>query len=225
MLLLLALNLALTPPPVTAPAPPATCTLEGKLTVVDAQGAPVPLEFAQVFLSEPERPFGELLRPSDEVQEIGQTTELFKRAFAPKFLVVQRDEVVRVTNSSSELHEVHCYSQFNVFDSDLTNKPTTWLQPFAELGTSLLQCHKHETMRAFVLTVPNRFHVAPSADGAFTLPGLPARTVEITLWQGSEKHRLQFSFARVRVDPCQRLEHTLVLGKELDFVPPYGRPQ
>lgn len=201
---------------VSATADAKTCDLSGRLSLVDEKGERRPLQFAQVYLSDPVRPFNELSRPRETPIEINQPKVLQQFTFDPKFLVVQQGEVVRVLNPSSiERHEVHCYNERNVFEVKSSLKAVTAEQVFDELGVSILRCHKHHNMNGFVLTVPNRFRVTPEADGTFKLPGLPRGEVEITLWQGSDKPRLQFSWRRVRVDPCKPLDETLLVGTEL----------
>ncbi|MFT3711591.1 MAG: hypothetical protein QM817_28475 [Archangium sp.] len=200
-------------PVATVDAPTKRCTLSGTLEVRDANGKRVPLTHAQIYV---ESKLPDAL-PDETPHVMGQERAMFKMAFSPKFMtVLQGESVVFENRTSGEPHEVHCFNDVNAFDAAANGKKLTATHVFMDLGTSVLECHRHSEMRAFVLTVPNRFHVTPAADGSWSLPDLPPGQLRITAWQADAE---QFSSEMHTVDACSTKPLTFTLQRGVRIPP------
>jgi plastocyanin len=153
-----------------------SCSLEGTMTVVDAQGTAAPPEYGVVYVSTllPEP----ATRPAthDMYQDEG-------KKFEPPVLVVRQGDTVEFINRSHVAHEVHAEEDVNIFKRSKTARATTHTQLFSYVGTSFIGCEIHASMRAAVLTVPNRYHARVAADGSWRIDGLPKTPVTVVFWE------------------------------------------
>lgn len=188
------------------------CTLSGTLTVTDAQGQLFVPERAEVYVAT-RLP----MTPRQQQRELVQKG----RAFVPRVLVVEKEDVVVFTNLDPFPHEIHSERIKNSFLSGTNQKPETFRHTFSDVGEAKLGCLIHAGMSGTILTVPNALHAQVAADGTWKLTGLPAQPLDIVFWQ----HTGMDSAQQVRtVTPCSQTApvDVVIRGAARSKSPPYG---
>lgn len=155
-------------------AAPETCSLSGTLKVKDASGKVFEPEHAEVYVDTALE-----VTPRQQEREMGQKG----RAFVPRILVVEKEDVVVFKNYDKEPHEIHAAKIKNTFVSGSNQKVETFQRTFDEVGESTLGCRIHKHMSGTILTVPNAFHVRVDKDGRWSLTGLPKQPLKVVFWQ------------------------------------------
>lgn len=208
------LTLLLVTSPPAEPPKLGACTLSGTFAVEDLEGKTFEPEHAEVYVST-RLP----MTPRQQEREMGQ----FGKAFVPRILVVEREDVVVFTNRDPFPHEIHAAKIKNTFMSGMNQKPETFRQLFSETGESTLGCRIHPGMSGTVLTVPNAFHVKVDKDGKWSLSGLPRQPVELVFWQ---RTGMDSASETRKVTPCvdTNVAVTLKRVKKAKAVPYGGRP-
>jgi plastocyanin len=120
----------------------------------------------------------------------GHTVEIKQKdkQFAPRVSVVPLGTRLIFPNQDTVIHNVFSTAPGNSFDlgsvkGGETSTPVTLLKP----GALEIFCNIHSKMRADVLVVPNAHWTRVSADGSFSIPGVPVGTRKIVLWSPSLK--------------------------------------
>ena len=173
-----------------SPEPPeAACSLEGSVTVMNAEGEEEAPAFAEVYIANAS--LGSPAAPSRHTM-IQRNTQ-----FEPRALVVQVGDTVDFRNEDSEPHEVHSSRIVNAFDVKRENsKELTYSKLFLETGVSHIGCQIHSNMSAIILAVPNAFHAHVNEKGMWKISGLPKRELEVVFWEaGGEK-------VKQKLTPC-----------------------
>lgn len=145
-----------------------------------------------------------------------------ERRFLPRVTVVPVGSEVWFPNSDPILHNVFSVSAGNRFDLGLYRKGPGKAARISQPGLVRVYCNVHHAMSAFVLALDTPFFARPSADGRFTLEGLPAGAGTIHWW-----HERASVLSRTVTLP---LESPLALTLELrgtgpvDHLDKNGRP-
>ena len=120
----------------------------------------------------------------------GHTIEVKQRdkQFAPRVLVVPLGTKLVFPNQDTVIHNVFSTAPGNSFDlgsvkGGETSPPVVLLKP----GPVEIFCNIHSKMRADVLVVPNGHWTRVSADGSFSLSGVPVGSRKIVLWSPTLK--------------------------------------
>jgi plastocyanin len=114
--------------------------------------------------------------------------------FVPRVQVVRRGQTVRVRNSDPVLHNAHPVlvaepeaSIANLALSrqgltmDLTRRLAATLPPSGE-ALVRFGCDVHPWMRGWLVVLDHGFAAVTGADGAFTIPHVPAGTYTLAVW-------------------------------------------
>lgn len=104
------------------------------------------------------------------------------KEFVPRVLAIPRGSKVRFPNSDPILHNVFSVSGANSFDFGLYRKGPGQTRRFDAPGLVRVFCNVHHSMVAYIWVLATPFSTAPSADGAFTLTGLPKGPGKLTVW-------------------------------------------
>jgi plastocyanin len=120
----------------------------------------------------------------------GHTVEIKQRdkQFAPRVVVVPLGTKLVFPNQDTVIHNVFSTAPGNSFDlgsvkGGETSPPIVLLKP----GPVEIFCNIHSKMRADVLVVPNSHWTRVSADGSFSLSGVPVGTRKVVLWSPTLK--------------------------------------
>jgi plastocyanin len=147
-------------------------TLKGKLTLA----TPAEADRTVVFIeSVPEGTFA----PSSRVAKLSQKGAMF----TPAVLPVLRGTQVDMRNDDWVSHSVFSKSEAKAFDLGLYAQDARKVVTFDKIGVVQVFCSIHARMNAVVLVLQNPFFVKPSADGSFTLEGVPAGTHRLRVYR------------------------------------------
>jgi plastocyanin len=120
----------------------------------------------------------------------GHTVEIKQRdkQFAPRVVVVPLGTKLVFPNQDTVIHNVFSTAPGNSFDlgsvkGGETSPPIVLLKP----GPVEIFCNIHSKMRADVLVVPNNHWTRVSADGSFSLSGVPVGARRVVLWSPTLK--------------------------------------
>jgi plastocyanin len=120
----------------------------------------------------------------------GHTVEIKQKdkQFAPRVAVVPLGTRLIFPNQDTVIHNVFSTAAGNSFDlgsvkGGETSTPVTLLKP----GAVEIFCNIHSKMRADVLVVPNAHWTRVSADGSFSISGVPVGTRKVVLWSPTLK--------------------------------------
>lgn len=109
-------------------------------------------------------------------------------AFVPHVLPVLAGTTVQFRNSDDVAHNVFspdkCAGAFNLGTWAPGGSKTYTFKKAGCVATIL--CIVHPDMEAYVVVLQNPFFATPEADGAFTIPGIPAGKYTLKVW--SENH-------------------------------------
>jgi plastocyanin len=104
------------------------------------------------------------------------------KQFLPRVTVVPVGSTVTFPNEDPIFHNAFSVSGDNRFDLDLYKRPKAGSFTFKYPGVVRVYCNIHPQMSAVVLVVDNAFHTRPSADGAFSIPDVPAGQYSLRAW-------------------------------------------
>lgn len=104
------------------------------------------------------------------------------KQFGPRVITVVRGSTVEFPNDDRIMHNVFSRSLGNMFDLGHYKRGTSKSVTFKKAGTVDIYCNIHPQMAATVLVTDNDFVAPVSADGGFTLPGVPAGKFEVVAW-------------------------------------------
>ncbi len=103
-------------------------------------------------------------------------------AFMPSLLVIPVGTTVRFPNNDSFFHNVFSYSADGRFDLGRYPMGESKDVLFDDPGIVKVYCEVHESMRAAIVVVENRYWAEPD-DGVFRFQGVPAGTYTLVAWQ------------------------------------------
>jgi hypothetical protein len=104
-------------------------------------------------------------------------------AFAPALLVVPVGTTVRFPNQDPFFHNVFSYSASGRFDLGRYPMGESKDATLDDPGIVKVYCEVHESMRAAIVVVENRFWAEPGEDGGFRMTGVPEGTYTLVAWQ------------------------------------------
>ena len=102
--------------------------------------------------------------------------------FSPALLIIPKGTSVSFPNQDSEFHNVFSYSKAKRFDLGRYRKGESKTVLFDQPGIIKVFCEIHPWMRAAILVLENPFYGITSADGAFTITGIPAGRYKLVAW-------------------------------------------
>ena len=169
----------------SAAAPVAAGTLQGKLTVVEKDGKPArDADDAVVWVEGPKI----RMRPT------GSTVTMKSKSFLPRVTVVSVGGKVEFPNQDSIFHNVFSVSGENRFDLELYKKPKSAFKVFEHPGVVRIYCNIHPQMSGFVIVRDNPYWARVGADGSFLIPDVLAGTWVVKGWHersGESAQRVQ----------------------------------
>ena len=104
------------------------------------------------------------------------------KAFLPRVAVVPVGSTVDFPNEDPIFHNVFSVSGENRFDLDLYKRPKSASWTFQAPGLVRVYCNIHPQMSGVVIVRDNAHFTRASADGVFTLEGVPAGRYTIKAW-------------------------------------------
>jgi|ERR1700722_1146722 len=110
------------------------------------------------------------------------TMSQIKGQFSPSFLVVVAGETVAMPNKDEVAHNVYSNSSSRKFNLGFYAKGDDREVTFATPGVVEVGCSIHQSMRATIVVVPNRYYAAIREDGMFRLSNVPKGTYTLKLW-------------------------------------------
>jgi plastocyanin len=139
----------------------------GKVTVTEASGksANADVIVYVVGFREP----GDDARPAASIMQKGRT-------FVPDLVAITVGESVTFPNGDPFLHNVFSQSSARRFDLGSFKKGESKEKSFPNPGVVDVYCNIHPEMAATILVLPNKRHTRTTADGSFTLDGVPPGT-------------------------------------------------
>lgn len=164
-------------PPKPPPAPPATVSIAGQITLDVSQVDDVDADSVRdtvIYF----RPDGTSTTADALSLEI--TTQ--RKRLIPDVLVVPAGSTVAFPNEDDILHNVFSVSSAANFDLGLYGQGESKSHTFTEPGLAVIHCNVHHAMRADVLVVDTPFFVQAGADGSFTLDGIASAAGELVAW-------------------------------------------
>jgi plastocyanin len=162
----LALSLAL-------PATAVSGTLSGRVELVEKGGSRAnDLSDAVVWVEGP--------RVTPEPVEA--RVNMKGKTFVPHVTVVALGGSVSFPNQDRILHNAFSLTAENRFDLDLYKSPQSRAWKPKAAGVVRVYCNIHPQMSAIVVVRDNPFWARASADGRFTIPGVPAGQWTVKAW-------------------------------------------
>lgn len=103
--------------------------------------------------------------------------------FQPHVLTLRVGGTVEFRNSDTVLHNIFAPGLGGeAFDLGTWPAGQTRSRRFDRPGVTVLLCNVHPEMEAFVVVVPSRWYADVGADGAFTIPDVPAGEYLLVGW-------------------------------------------
>ena len=140
-----------------------------------AQAAGKPVRNAVVWLEiDPPPPFRQTTKVLLDQRNL---------SFAPQVLVVRVGTTVDFPNNDKVFHNVFSFRDGKKFDLGMYPMGTTKRIVFDRPGLARLFCNIHPNMAAYVMAVDTPFFAVSSAEGLFTIAGVPPGTYTYHAWR------------------------------------------
>ncbi len=130
--------------------------------------------------------------------------------FHPEIAVVPVGSTVSFPNEDPIFHNVFSLSTAKTFDLGYYPKGQTRVVRFDRPGVVQVYCHIHADMSAAILVVPSSWWTRPTADGSFSMKGIPPGSYELVAWHRSAG----FFRRRVIISGGQRLRVNFIIPVE-----------
>ena len=156
----------------TVAVPAAAGTLQGRVELFEKKGKARDVSDVVVWVE------GPAVRPEPATV----TVTMEKKQFAPRVVVVPVGGAVAFPNRDGILHNAFSLSGENRFDLDLYRKPESRSATFTQPGVVRVYCNIHPQMSAFVVVRDNPFWARVSADGRYSIEGVPPGTWVVKAW-------------------------------------------
>lgn len=143
------------------------------VTVLDAQGTPLPDAVVSVYVKgvPPDAPAG---AHADLAQK--------HRTFVPSVLAIQTGTAVHFPNFDTVRHHVYSFSRIKPFEIKLYSGTPAAPVVFDKPGTAVLGCNIHDRMAAFVHVVSTPYFGKTNAAGLVSL-NVPPGQHTLQVWQ------------------------------------------
>ena len=109
------------------------------------------------------------------------------KEFRPRTVVVPVGSYVRFPNSDPFNHNVFSRSDAAIFDLGLYGRGDVRGKALTRAGLVNVYCNVHARMSAFVVVRDNPYFTQPSADGSFTIAGVPPGRYTLYAWHERAK--------------------------------------
>lgn len=160
-------------------------TVSGRVVIVEKPGQKTTdLDNAVVWLT----PTGtSAAKPRQSKVELAMRA----RQFAPHVRVVAVGSTVAFPNQDPFGHNIFSSTPGSSFDLGLYGRGQTREQVFSKAGAIPVYCNIHSRMAAFVVVVSSPWYAQASADGRWSISGVPPGTYTAHIWheRGAETSR------------------------------------
>jgi plastocyanin len=159
---------------------PASAALAGTITGKVVLGHAMEAERTVVYVESV--PDAKLAHASGSAVRLSQRGAQFK----PRVLAVVRGTEVDMTNDDWVSHSVFSRATTKTFDLGIYGQDVKKSVVFDKTGVVQIFCAIHPRMSGVVLVLQNPFFAKPSADGSFSIEGVPAGSYQVRVYrQGS----------------------------------------
>jgi plastocyanin len=137
--------------------------------------------------------------------------------FAPHVLPILVGTTVDFPNADDVFHNVFSLSRAMTFDLGRFPKGSAKSVQFDRSGVVQVFCHIHSDMSAVVLVLDNAFHTVPTANGRYTLAGVPPGEYTVVGWH--ERIKPISRTVRVVAGETTRLDFNIPLPRGGETAP------
>lgn len=102
--------------------------------------------------------------------------------FRPAAMAIPIGSTVKFTNLDQVLHNLYSATPDSTFDFQFQASGQSIAHTFTHAGPVLISCNVHRSMELDLLVVPTPYMVQVSADGSFSLHGLPSGPGTLYFW-------------------------------------------
>jgi len=160
---------------VALPSPVAAQTVSGRVVLKEKPGeTPSDLANAVVYLV----PKSGAARTNEKKTEMAMDG----RQFSPRVIVVTPGSSVQYPNKDPFSHNIFSTAAGAAFDLGVYGSGPGKATQFRKAGAYPVYCNIHAKMTAYVVVVNTPWHVQPTADGRWSLAGVPAGKYELHIW-------------------------------------------
>jgi plastocyanin len=110
------------------------------------------------------------------------TIAMSGRAFEPRVRVVTPGSRVEFPNQDPFSHNIFSTTPGAVFDLGLYPAGRSKDASFRRAGAFPVYCNIHPRMTAFVVVTPTPYFTMPTADGRWSIDGVPAGRYQVRVW-------------------------------------------
>jgi plastocyanin len=128
--------------------------------------------------------------------------------FRPAAMAIPVGSTVKFTNLDQVLHNLYSATPDSTFDFQFQASGQSIAHAFTHAGPVLISCNVHRSMALDLLVVPTPYMAKVSADGSFSLHGLPSGSGTLYFWNP----RAALSQQSVTV-PATSIEQQLIAVK------------
>jgi plastocyanin len=104
------------------------------------------------------------------------------RQFSPRIRVVTSGSTLEYPNQDPFSHNIFSTAPGASFDLGVYGSNTSKSTTFKKAGAFPIYCNIHAKMTGYVVVVATPYYGQPTADGRWTLSGVPAGRYELHLW-------------------------------------------
>jgi plastocyanin len=185
---------------------------ELRVTVVDAQGKPVPDAVITATAA---------VAPSEPAAAVAgeKTVDQVDKTFVPYVTVVRAGTQIRFPNSDNIRHHVYSFSPAKRFELPLYGGTHAAPVLFDKAGTVVMGCNIHDWMVAYVYVADTPYFAKTPADGVALLRDLPPGQYTVRVWHPEMEGAEQATARELRVDEQGSVSATWTLARQEVFRP------